>query len=156
MKTQNVFEDFKASFEKQNKILKISMLITVGLLIACLFLINANKTLFLKTNSEYLTKELPMKDVCYFSIKTIVEKKLSTSFISNPVKAYFKENKKASINATKIYEPIVIGDNKCKVIINDHDKLRAFILSLEKSNSNPFIFKTIDVNEVVVDEKEVK
>lgn len=156
MKTQNVFEDFKASFEKQNFILKISILVIVGLLSACLFMINANKTMFLKLNSEYLTKEMPMKDICYFSIKTIVDKKLSTSFISSQIKDYFKENRKVAINASKIYDPIVLSENKCKVIVNDQDKLKAFILTMEKNVSNPFLFKTVDINEVVINEKEVK
>jgi len=156
MKTQNVFEDFKASFEKQNFILKISILVIVGLLSACLFMINANKTMFLKLNSEYLTKEMPMKDICYFSIKTIVDKKLSTSFISSQIKDYFKENRKVAINASKIYDPIVLSENKCKVIINEQDKLKAFILTMEKNVSNPFLFKTVDINEVVISEKEVK
>ena len=156
MKTQNVFEDFKASFEKQNFILKFSILVIVGLLSACLFMINANKTMFLKLNSEYLTKEMPMKDICYFSIKTIVDKKLSTSFISSQIKDYFKENRKVAINASKIYDPIVLSVNKCKVIINDQDKLKAFILTMEKNVSNPFLFKTVDINEVVINEKEVK
>jgi hypothetical protein len=156
MNTQNVFEDFKASFEKQNLLLKFSMLIIVGLLTACLFMINANKTLFLKVNSEYLTKEMPMKDICFFSIKTIVDKKLSTSFITSHIKEYFKENRRVAINATKIYDPIILSANKCKVIINDHDKLKAFVLTMEKNDANPFLFKTIDINEVVIDEKEVK
>lgn len=156
MKTQNVFEDFKATFEKQNFILKISILVIVGLLSACLFMINANKTMFLKLNSEYLTKEMPMKDICYFSIKTIVDKKLSTSFISSQIKDYFKENRKVAIDASKIYDPIVLSVNKCKVIINDQDKLKAFILTMEKNVSNPFLFKTVDINEVVINEKEVK
>lgn len=156
MKTQNVFEDFKASFEKQNFILKFSILVIVGLLSACLFMINANKTMFLKLNSEYLTKEMPMKDICYFSIKTIVDKKLSTSFISSQIKDYFKENRKVAINASKIYDPIVLSENKCKVIVNDQDKLKAFILTMEKNVSNPFLFKTVDINEVVINEKEVK
>ncbi len=156
MKTQNVFEDFKATFEKQNFILKISILVIVGLLSACLFMINANKTMFLKLNSEYLTKEMPMKDICYFSIKTIVDKKLSTSFISSQIKDYFKENRKVAINASKIYDPIVLSENKCKVFVNDQDKLKAFILTMEKNVSNPFLFKTVDINEVVINEKEVK
>jgi hypothetical protein len=156
MKTQTVFEDFKASFEKQNFILKISILVIVGLLSACLFMINANKTMFLKLNSEYLTKEMSMKDICYFSIITIVDKKLSTSFISSQIKDYFKENRKVAINASKIYDPIVLSENKCKVIINDQDKLKAFILTMEKNVSNPFLFKTVDINEVVINEKEVK
>jgi hypothetical protein len=156
MNKQNVFDEFKASFEKQNLILKISMLLIVGLLTACLFMINANKTLFLKINSEYLTKEMPMKDICFFSIKTIVDKKLSTSFITGQIKEYFKENRRVAINASKIYDPIVLSENKCKVIINDHDKLKAFVLTLEKNASNPFLFKTVDINEVVIDEKEVK
>ena len=156
MKTQNVFEDFKASFEKQNFILKVSVLVIVGLLTACLFMINANKTLFLKVNSEYLTKEMPMKDICFFSIRTIVDKKLSTSFITSQIKDYFKENRRVSINASKIYDPIILSENKCKVIINDHDKLKAFVLTMEKNMSNPFLYKTVDINEVVIDEKEVK
>lgn len=156
MDSKNVFEDFKASFEKQNKILKISMLIIVGLLTACLFLINANRTMFFKANSEYLSRDLPMKDVCFYSVKTIADKKLSTSFITSQIRDYFKENKRATINAIKIYEPIILSENKCKVVLTEHEKLRAFVLTLEKNNSNPFIFKTIDINEVVVNEKEVR
>ena len=156
MNEQNVFEDFKSSFEKQNKFLKISMALVIAILSGCLFMINANKTLFLKLNSEYLTKEIPMKDVCFYSMKTISDKKLSTSFITSQIRDYFKENHRSLINATKIYDPIIINDNKCKVIISEHDKLRAFILSLEKNTSNPFLFKTIDITEVVADEKEAK
>jgi hypothetical protein len=156
MSEKNVFEDYKSSFEKQNKILKISMITIVALLTTCLFMINTNKTLFLRYNSEYLSKELPISDICYYSIKTIADKKLSTSFITKNIRDYFKENKRVAINATKIFNPIILSENKCKVIINDQDKLRAFVLNLEKNTSNPFLFKTIDVTEVAVDEKEVK
>ena len=97
-----------------------------------------------------------MKDVCFFSIKTIADKKLSTSFITTQIRDYFKANKRVIINASKIFDPIVLSENKCKVIIRENDKLRAFVLSLEKNSANPFYYKTIDINEVVVDEKEIK
>lgn len=156
MKEQNVFENFEAAFQKQNRTLKISLVVIVLFLTTCLFGINTNRILFMRANADYLSRELPMKDVCWFSIKTIAERKLSTSFISKQVQQFFLDNKRYTINAEKIFDPFILSENKCKVVTSDKSKLRAFVLTMEKNTSNPYIYKTVDINEVVVDEKEIK
>ncbi len=151
---KSVFVSYKESFEFQNKLLKISFLVIFSVLIATLFLINANRTRFFYLESNYLKKELPIKDVCYLTITTIADKSLNKFIISQKLVDYFSGSKKHIISPDKIFEPVLLNNNKCKVMVLEKGKIRSFILNYKPTPGVGYEYIIYDINETVTDPKE--
>lgn len=157
MSEKIVFEDFKSSFEKQNKILKISLLVSTGLLLVILFFTLMNRVYFLKSNAGMLSKTMPTEEVCFNGATSISKTgDLNSSFLNKNIIDYFKANPKDRFTIEKAFTPILLSENKCKVVVVDNGKLRAFVLTLDLNKSYPFGSKIADLNEVTVEESEVK
>lgn len=159
MSEKIVFDDFKSSFEKQNKILKITLVSTTLLLATILTLTLMNRVYFLKANMGMFTPSMPLEEVCYQATLSIAKGgKLNPHLLTPVVLNYFKNNPKDRFDIKKLYSPTLIDQSKCKVIFIDNkdQSLKGFVLKIETNNSHAFGAKIKDLDEVSATESEVK
>lgn len=159
MSEKIVFEDFKTSFEKQNKILKLSLISTSLLLIAILTLTLMNRVYFLKANMGMFSPSMPLEEICFQATLAMSKGgKMNPHLLTDDVIKYFTNNPKDKLNIKKLYSPTVLDQSRCKVIFTDAESgsLRGFILKIDNNKSHAFGAKVHNLDEVSADKSEVK
>ena len=159
MSEKLIFEDFKTSFEKQNRVLKISILTITLLLISILLLTLMNRVYFLKANMGMFSTVMPLEEICYQASLAIAKGgTLNPHLLSDDVVAYFKKNPKDRFDIKKLYSPILIDNENCKIIFTDNtsNELRGFVLRLDSNKKHTFGAKVHNLDEVSADKTEAK
>ncbi len=140
------YEDFSSSFIKQNRFIKILLVIQGGITLAVFLLFLGRRELFYIKASDLIDEKPLIKDICYKAFKSMVEKNPHPYLVSQEIINALKNNE-FDVTIKKVLAVRAIGDNKCRIVIDDGEKSRSFTVSFTENNSFSFIYKLNQIEE---------
>jgi len=144
--------EFEQKNEKIDKIIRISSL---GILVLNIFIIgifSAKRSY--PDRSPYLSKTAHAKDICYFGIKSILDKEASESYFTEKIFDILKDDPLLPLDFEgdeTISSLMILSSTECKVITKDKRGLRSFMVSLDESTSSPFGSQIKNIEEKAVE-----
>lgn len=149
-----IFDDFKSSFEKQNKILMICFIVCLFTLFVCVASMSMSRQFFVVKNKDIFSESLTVNELCYLAFDIINNGKPSDTILSKElIEGIKRANFKLDVN--KIYPPITFEKkNHCIVVTRDDRGLRAFEAFYTKSGSHPLGILVTDINEIQIDQSQ--
>ncbi len=141
------YEEFSALFIKQNKWLKVYILVITLTLIGMISYLVTQRTYFIYQGGEIFEERLLSEEVCKESFLSIVNGNPHPFFVSTEIMALLK-GKLFDVDVEKILYLKSSEEDKCKIIIKGKEKIRAFLITLIKSESFPFFYKLNQIDEI--------
>jgi hypothetical protein len=131
--------EFDPKNEKFDKIIKISTLVLLVLNIFFIALTSAKRSF--PDRSPYLSKSAHAKDICYFGIKSILDREPSESYFTEKIFDLLKDEPLLPLDFEGdevISSLITLSKTQCKLITKDKRGLRSFDVTLHESSSSAF------------------
>ena len=101
----------------------------------------------IKNNPDFSIGETPTK-VCYFGINSIISGKALSHYFSKELFDYLKDNPNIlNLDSDDKIINVIYRDEQCKVITKNNEKLRGFIVPLDKSMSFPLYYQITTIKE---------
>jgi hypothetical protein len=141
------YEEFSSLFIKQNKWLKVYILVFTLTLIGVIYYLVTQRTYFIYQGGEIFEERLLSEEVCKRSFLSIVEANPHPFFVSTEIMAILK-GKSFDVDVDKILYLKSSEENKCKIIVKGKEKIRAFLITLIKNESFPFFYKLNQIDEI--------
>jgi hypothetical protein len=141
------YEDFQATFMKENKKLRIMMGVSTLVFVAILILMIFEKKYFVYQGHPVFEERILSESVCLEGFKSITEGEPDSSTVSSGIIGILNKDP-FELEITKVLELKSLERGVCKLIIKSQDKLMAFKIGLEESNDNPFFYKVLSIDEL--------
>lgn len=149
--------DFKAGFEKQNKLLKLGY----GLVLVLLLVILAQSKIstgFRYVNArKYVSEEVKKVQVCDIGARNIIlNQKIDTNLVSRKFIKRIKDRRiQLPFRDVTFFPTYLLNDsNKCKVTFSDSKGLVGFVFVLKEVSNAFFKWKIVDFDEIVQSQKQ--
>ncbi len=148
------YQDFEASFMRENRILKIGLAIGLVLLVALLVITRGQKAYFIYQGGEIFKENLLLVDICKEGFESIAKKNPQAFFVTDGIIAVLKsepfEIEDHEISYLKSVDP-----THCRLILKSLSGSRSFLLELKEDKSFPFAFKVSGIKETEVSKGEL-
>jgi hypothetical protein len=148
------FEEFKSSFEKENRKLKLALAISLIIFsIGTITQLLARKYYVYKGGEIF--KERPLiEEVCRQSFLTLAKGDPNPHVVSSEIiDLAIKES--FSLIVEDILQVTSLETGVCKLVVKSNEKLLAFRLSMKMDQDNPFYYKLIQLDEVASSEGKI-
>lgn len=144
---KDVIHDAKVSL-----LIKVNLGLTIILLILMFF---KTKPLFLKSD-EGLTTEASKRDFCAFSMKQIINRKLSSKLMNEGLFQLVVKDNYGALGFKGNEEVVSIwsSDTSCKVLLRTELGMRSFDFHLNQSNDFKFYYQIHKITENELFDKE--
>lgn len=141
------YDNFEASFTKENRKLKIVLAITILISLAAVVLQFLDRRYFLY-RGEAIFEERPLaEEICRLAFVGLAGGTPNPHVVHDEViKIAEKDN--FSITIDKIFQVKSLEAGACKIILKSEGVLIAFKIKLQESDSNPFYYKLIQLDEI--------
>lgn len=148
------FDDFQASFVKENRKLRIALIFT--LLISSIGTVTAftQKKYFLYRGSEILEERPLIEEVCRLSFSSIADNEPIEALIADEILGLIKKDP-FTMSVDKILLLKSSEEGTCKIILKSNGKLLAFKIGMIGDDSNPFYYKLTSIDEVFINKGEL-
>ena len=142
----NNFQDFESSFMKENRFLKIGLVVCVSLLLGLLVMTRMQRAYFIYQGGEIFKENLLLPDICKEGFLSIAKKNPHNFFVTDSIISVLKhepfETESFEISYLKATDR-----NHCRLIAKTVSSSRAFLLELKEDSSFPFAFKISGIKE---------
>lgn len=131
------FDTIKEDTAKQNDILKLSMgTIIVCFAIVCLVVVTQNKFNLLRVSKYYSTENLK-ETICGYGVEQLLAGKLEDDVYESRLIERVNDSGLSPhiTKKLKIFSPVMVKDELCKVVIQDDIGLRGFEFKIEEGGS---------------------
>lgn len=146
------FENFEASFTKENRKLKIVLAITILISLTAVIFQFFDRRYFLY-RGEAIFEERPLaEEICRLAFVGIASGSPNPHVVHEEViKIAEKDN--FSMTIDKIFQVKSLEVGACKIVLKSEGVLTAFKITLQGSDKNPFYYKLIQLDEVPAKEE---
>ena len=146
------YDNFEASFTKENKKLKTVLAITILISVSAVVMQFFSKRYYLYRGSSIFEERPLAEEVCRLAFTGLASGSPNPHVVrSELIKLAEKES--FSIPIDKIFQVKSLEIGSCKIVLKSEGKLTAFKIKLDASDSNPFYYKLIQLDEIPVKEE---
>jgi len=146
------YDNFEASFTKENKKLKIVLAITILISLAAITLQFFDRRYFLY-RGEAIFEERPLaEEICRLAFVGLAGGTPNPHVVHDEVMK-IAERDNFSLTIDKIFQVQSLEAGACKIILKSEGALTAFKIKLQESESNPFYYKLIQLDEIPAKEE---
>ena len=146
------YDNFEASFTKENKKLKIVLTITILISLTAVILQFFDRRYFLYQGGTIFEERPLAEEICRLAFVGLAGGTPNPHVIYDEViKIAEKDN--FSMTIDKIFQVKSLEVGGCKIILKSEGVLTAFKIKLQGSDSNPFFYKLIQLDEIPAKEE---
>lgn len=143
------YQDFESSFMKENRFLKIGLVVCVSLLLGLLIMTRMQRAYFIYQGGEIFKENILLPDICKEGFSSIVKKKPHSFFVTDSIISVLKSDP-FEIESFEISYLKAVDKTHCRLIAKTISNSRAFLIELKEDNSYPFAFKISGIKETEV------
>ncbi len=146
------YDNFEASFTKENKKLKIVLAITILISLTAVILQFFERRYFLYQGGTIFEERPLAEEICRLAFVGLAGGTPNSHVVHDEViKIAEKDN--FSMTIDKIFQVKSLEVGACKIILKSEGVLTAFKVKLQGSDGNPFYYKLIQLDEIPAKEK---
>lgn len=146
------YDNFEASFTKENKKLRIVLAITILISLTAVILQFFDRRYFLYQGGSIFEERPLAEEICRLAFVGLAGGTPNPHVIHDEViKIAEKDN--FSMTIDKIFQVKSLEVGACKIILKSEGMLTAFKIKLQGSDKNPFYYKLIQLDEVPAKEE---
>lgn len=146
------FENFEASFTKENRKLKIVLAITILISLTAVIFQFFDRRYFLYRGGAIFEERPLAEEICRLAFVGIAGGTPNPHVVHEEViKIAEKDN--FSMTIDKIFQVKSLEVGACKIVLKSEGVLTAFKITLQGSDKNPFYYKLIQLDEVPAKEE---
>lgn len=146
------YDNFEASFTKENKKLKIVLAITILISLTAVIFQFFDRRFFLYQGGSIFEERPLAEEICRLSFVGLAAGTPNPHVVHHEViKIAEKDNFSMTIDKILQVKSLEVG--ACKIIIKSEGILTAFKIMLHGSDENPFYYKLIQLDEVLAKEE---
>jgi hypothetical protein len=146
------YDNFEASFTKENKNLKIALAVTIIISLTAIIYQALNRRYFLYRGGAIFEERPLAEEVCRLAFVGLAEGSPNPHVVHKEVIKIAKEDG-FTIPIEKILQVESLENGACKIVLKSEGTLTAFKIKLLGSNSNPFYYKLIQLDEIPAKEQ---
>lgn len=142
------FKDFEAKFVKENRLLWIVLIASFVVSSITLAVVTWNERVFVFSGGEIFKERPLIEHICKRGFESIVEGHPHSYFVTTGIIDLLKKEGEFLV---KIKEILILKSSdvgKCKIILKDNKRLRAFVVGVASSNNFPFFYKVNQIDEL--------
>jgi hypothetical protein len=148
------YDEFKADFLRQNKILMTTLISVTTILSVIAIFMYLDKKYFLYQGKEIFEERLLNEEVCRQGFKSIAEAKPNPHLVHKGI-IEIVEKEAFDLPIEKFLMVKSMAQGTCKIVVKSEGKLLAFNTKLDENLKNPFYYKIIQIDEVAANEVEL-
>jgi len=148
------YQNFEASFMRENRILKIGLTASLVLLVTLLLITRSQGAYFIYQGGEIFKENLLLVDICKEGFESLTKKSPHPYFVTDGIIKTLKR------------EPFELGDyeisflkstdqNHCRLIVKTELSSRSFLIELKEDKEFPFAFKVSGIKESEIAREEI-
>lgn len=141
------YEEFQATFIKENKKLRLILCVSIILFASIILLMIFEKRYFVYQGSAIFEERVLAEKVCLDGFKSISSGDSDSSLVSNGILNIIKKEP-FLLAIDKVLVLKSQEKNFCKLVIESKKELLAFKIGLDESESNPFYYKVLSIDEI--------
>jgi len=146
------YENFEASFTKENKRLKFMLSTAIVISLIAIVLQFFNRRYFLYQGASIFEERPLAEEVCRLAFVGLAEGSPNSFVVHEEVIKIAKESD-FSLPIEKILQVQSLEKEACKIVLKSEGSLTAFKIKLVGSYSNPFYYKLIQLDEIQASEE---
>ncbi|MFA5582623.1 MAG: hypothetical protein WDA09_00280 [Bacteriovoracaceae bacterium] len=146
------YDNFEASFTKENKNLKIALAVTIIISLTAIIYQALDRRYFLYRGGAIFEERPLAEEVCRLAFVGLAEGSPNPHVVHKEVIKIAKEDS-FTIPIEKILQVESLENGACKIVLKSEGTLTAFKIKLLGSNSNPFYYKLIQLDEIPAKEQ---
>lgn len=147
------YQDFEASFMRENKILKVGLVVTLVMLLALLLITRSQRAYFIYQGGEIFKSNLLLVDICKEGFESIARKDPHPFFVTDGIISILKREP-FEIEDHELSYLKSVDETHCRIIAKTLSGSRSFLLELKEDVSFPFAFKVSGIKETEVSKEE--
>lgn len=147
------YQEFEASFMKQNRKLKIALVAVLVMTSGTILLAITQKRYFLYRGSSIFEERPLAEEVCRQSFTSLVEGEPHPFVVSDEIIKLVKAEP-FQVVVDKILMIKSSMENHCKIVLKSQGKLMAFDVTLEGNTKNPFFYRLVQLDEISAEKEE--
>jgi hypothetical protein len=146
------FDNFEASFTKENKKLKVVLAVTILISFIAVTLQFLERRYFLYKGGAIFEERPLAEEVCRLAFVGLASGTPNSHVVHDEViKIAEKEN--FSMTIEKILQVKSLEEGACKIVLKSEGTLTAFKIKLQGTDKNPFYYKLIQLDEISAKEE---
>lgn len=146
------YDNFEASFTKENKKLKVVLAITILISLTAVMFQFFDRRYFLYRGGTIFEERPLAEEICRLAFVGLAGGTPNPHVIHDEViKIAEKDN--FSITIDKILQVKSLEEGACKIVLKSEGILTAFKIKLQGNDKNPFYYKLIQLDEIPVKEE---
>ncbi len=146
------YDNFEASFTKENKKLKTVLTITILISLSAVVMQFFSKRYYLYKGDSIFEERPLAEEVCRLAFTGLASGNPNPHVVrAELIKLAEKES--FSIPIEKLFQVKSLEVGACKIVLKSEGKLAAFKIKLDASDSHPFYYKLIQLDEIPLKEE---
>lgn len=146
------YDNFEASFTKENKKLKVVLAITILISLTAVMFQFFDRRYFLYRGGAIFEERPLAEEICRLAFVSLAGGTPNPHVIHDEViKIAEKDN--FSMTIDKIFQVKSLEEGACKIVLKSEGMLTAFKIKLQGSDKNPFYYKLIQLDEIPAKEE---
>lgn len=141
------YDNFEAVFIKENKKLKIVLAVTILISLTAVILQFLDRRYFLYQGGAFFEERPLAEEVCRLAFAGLAEGRPNEYVVHDEV-IKIAEQDNFSIGVDEVLQVKSLEEGACKVVLKSEGKLTAFKIKLLGSDSHPFYYKLIQLDEI--------
>ncbi len=143
------FDDFKTLFVKENRKLKVFMLLVLILNGTSFLFVLGQRKYFIHRSGEIFSERPLVESICKESFESIITGENDTNLITKGILTLLKDSAFV-IDKYKFLLIKSMDQDRCKIVLESDKKLRAFLITLRPHKNYPFYYKLNQVDETKI------
>ncbi|MGE3611451.1 MAG: hypothetical protein AB7I27_17800 [Bacteriovoracaceae bacterium] len=146
------YDNFEASFTKENKKLKVALALAILISLTALVLQFFDRRYFLYKGGAIFEERPLAEEVCRVAFAGLAGGTPNPHVVHEEViKLAEKDNFSLAID--KIFQVKSLEEGSCKIVLKSEGALTAFKIKLQASDKYPFYYKLIQLDEISAKEE---
>ena len=146
------YDNFEASFTKENKKLKIVLAITILISLAAVVMQFLERRYYLYRGGPIFEERPLAEEICRLAFVGLASGNPNPHVVHDEV-IKIAEKDSFEMSVDKIFQVKSLEKGACKIVLKSEGILTAFKIKLLESDSNPFYYKLIQLDETPAKEE---
>ena len=149
------FENFEAKFVKENRFLWIILIGSFVVSSMTLVVITWNERVFIFSGGEIFKERPLVEHICRRGFESIVSGSPHPYFVTDGIIKLLKKDGEFLVTIKEILKLKSTEVGKCKIILKDEKRVRAFTVGVVSNENYPFFYKLYRIDEFEPDKGEI-
>ena len=145
------FDKFEATFTKENKSLKVLLIVNVVVAIFLTASLYFQRRYFIYKGGPIMEERPLAEEICRQGFVGIASGEPNPSLVVKEI-ADLIEKEPFDLKIDKIFQVKSLEIGACKIVLLSEGKILAFKIVLDGRDSNPFYFKLLQIDEIAAKE----